>query len=363
MYKSILNDFRKLRTLPSNDVIVKGTDKLSTDTSLTTHSSSTHSSSKKHSSKKHLPKKHLPKKHSSKKSISSEDNSDKGEKETEDNLQDLLHTEDQKINPKKISYIWQDMSKEWKTKLMSDNFVIKNCLSDGNCQFRSIETALTNSGYKTNHRHLRNVIAKYITRIENPEFFNIIQNYRIEKQHGEFAGDWDPFAIKNKSDFIKQIKRTGFHFQGDYITLSLISKAIKIDIIILNDDYTITDLSNRENLQEKIIILYYDNNHYQTIGIKKRINVQSIFLRSHLPKELEMVVDKHTFLSRHLQNVCEHQNCKKIQLNKMLHIIQKNIQSPLSSGDKRTILELLQKWLDDQNFFHKIRKPITQNNQ
>ena len=47
------------------------------------------------------------------------------------------------------------------------------------------------------------------------------------------------------------------------------------------------------------------------------------------------------------------------ELNKMLNIIQKNIQSPLSRQDKRTILELLQKWLDDKKFFHKIRKPIT----
>ena len=251
------------------------------------------------------------------------------------------------------------MSKEWKTKLMSDNFVIKNCLSDGNCQFRSIETALTNTGYKTNHRHLRNIIAKYITRIENPEFFQIIQNYRIEKQHGEFIGNWDPFLIKNKSDFIKQIKRTGFHFQGDYITLSLISKAIKIDIVIFNKDYSITDLSNQEDLQPKIIILYYDNSHYQTIGIKKRVNIQSIFLRTHLPKELEMVINKQTFLSRHLQSVCEKQNCKKIQLNKIINIVQNNIKSHLSREEKRQILQLLQQWLDDQKFFHKIRKQIT----
>lgn len=357
MYKSILNDFRKKNSNLQESIIEKS------------HSSKqTRSSKKSHSTKQKTSSK---KSHSTKKSRSSDltdttqlsmKYEEEEDSEKEYNLEDLLHTEDRNINPKKISYIWQDISKEWKTKLMSDNFVIKNCLSDGNCQFRSIETALTNSGYKTNHKHLRNIIAKYITKIENSEFFNIIQNYRIEKQHGEFVGDWDPFQIKNKSDFIKQIKQTGFHFQGDYITLSLISKAIKIDIVIFNDDYTITDLSNPEDLQQKIIILFYDSKHYQTIGIKKRINVQTIFLRTQLPKELEMVIDKHIFLSRHLQNVCKDQNCKKIQLNKMLNIIQKNIQSPLSRQDKRTILELLQKWLDDKKFFHKIRKPITSQN-
>lgn len=369
MYKSILNDFRKKNSNLQESSIEKShsskqtrsskqktSPKKSHSSKQKTSSKKSHSSNKTHSS--HLTDTtQLSMKYEDENVISKEEDSEK-----EYNLEDLLHTEDRNINPKKISYIWQDISKEWKTKLMSDNFVMKNCLSDGNCQFRSIETALTNSGYKTNHKHLRNIIAKYITKIENPEFFNIIQNYRIEKQHGEFVGDWDPFLIKNKSDFIKQIKQTGFHFQGDYITLSLISKAIKIDIVIFNDDYTITDLSNPEDLQQKIIILFYDSKHYQTIGIKKRINVQTIFLRTQLPKELEMVIDKHTFLSRHLQNVCEKQNCKKIQLNKMLNIIQKNIQSSLSRQDKRTILELLQKWLDNKNFFHKIRKPITSQN-
>jgi len=375
MYKSILNDFRKKNSnLQESSIEKSHSSKQTRSSKQKTSPKKSHSSKQKTSSKKSHSSKQ---KTSSKKSHSShltdttqlsmkyEDEnviSKEEDSEKEYNLEDLLHTEDRNINPKKISYIWQDISKEWKTKLMSDNFVMKNCLSDGNCQFRSIETALTNSGYKTNHKHLRNIIAKYITKIENPEFFNIIQNYRIEKQHGEFVGDWDPFLIKNKSDFIKQIKQTGFHFQGDYITLSLISKAIKIDIVIFNDDYTITDLSNPEDLQQKIIILFYDSKHYQTIGIKKRINVQTIFLRTQLPKELEMVIDKHTFLSRHLQNVCEKQNCKKIQLNKMLNIIQKNIQSSLSRQDKRTILELLQKWLDNKNFFHKIRKPITSQN-
>ena len=356
MYKSILNDFRKKNSnLQESSIEKSHSSKQTRSSKQKTSPKKSHSSKQKTSSKKS---------HSSNKTHSSHltDTTQLSMKyededsEKEYNLEDLLHTEDRNINPKKISYIWQDISKEWKTKLMSDNFVMKNCLSDGNCQFRSIETALTNSGYKTNHKHLRNIIAKYITKIENPEFFNIIQNYRIEKQHGEFVGDWDPFLIKNKSDFIKQIKQTGFHFQGDYITLSLISKAIKIDIVIFNDDYTITDLSNPEDLQQKIIILYYDSKHYQTIGIKKRINVQTIFLRTQLPKELEMVIDKHTFLSRHLQNVCEKQNCKKIQLNKMLNIIQKNIQSSLSRQDKRTILELLQKWVDN------IFKPITNQN-
>lgn len=282
--------------------------------------------------------------------------SNKSEKNKSDS--EIESKNESEIKDKNI-YVWQDLSKEWKTKLMSNNFAIKNCLGDGNCQFRSIETALTNSGYKTNHKHLRNIIAKYINKIENPEFFKLVQNYRIEKQNNEFVGDWDPFQIKNKKDFIKQIKQVGFHFQGDNITLSLISKAINIDILLFNSDYTITDLSNPDNLQPKLIILYYDNGHYQTIGIKKRVNVQSIFQRSHLPKELEIIMDKLLFFSHHIQHVCEKQNCKKIQLNKIFKIIEDNIHSYISKHDKRKLLELLKSWLENKNFFHNIKKQIT----
>lgn len=381
MYKSILNDFKKhsKNNSDQDDYLTESTlqsfdpSKESTlqsfDSSILskkpiqsknhTSKSKRHSSKSKRHSSKSKSKRHnsKSKRHNSK----SKSRSSKSKSHGSSN-ENLLNDDHNLPNDKKITYVWQDVSKEWKTKLMADNFVIKNCFGDGNCQFRSIETALTNSGYKTNHKHLRNIIAKYITRIENPEFFNIVQNYRIEKQNNEFIGDWDPFEVKNKRDFIKQIRRTGFHFQGDYITLSLISKAIKIDIVLFNHDYTITDLSNPNDLQPKIIILYYDNDHYQTIGIKKRVNVQSIFLRTNLPKELEMVLDKNTFLLRHIQNVCEKQNCNKIQLNRIINIIENNIQSHVSNKDKRKILELLKTWLENKDFFNKIKKSTIRNN-
>ena len=258
----------------------------------------------------------------------------------------------------KDDYVWEQLPKPWTDKLLSNNFVIKNCLGDGNCQFRSIETALINAGYKTNHERLRNVIAKYIRGLDNSEFFAIIQNYRIEKKNGEFVGDWDPFKIKNKRQFIIEIKKTGFNFQGDNITLSLLSKAIGIDIIILTSNFEITNLSNPDNLQPKIMILYYDKlgdsyGHYQTIGLKIKKKVQTIFKRPVIPKELDILLDKHTFILNHVVDICT--LCDELKLNDILMSLQKRI-GKISKNDKLTTMNIVKSILENQKYFKEINK-------
>ncbi len=264
----------------------------------------------------------------------------------------------------KIDFIWENISDKWQDKLLSSNFFIKNCLADGNCQFRSIETALNNSGYKTNHKKLRNLIIKYINNLDNKLFFNIIQNYRLEKDHGEFIGNWDPYSIKNKSNFIKEIKKTGFHFQGDHITLDLISNALNIQFVILTSDYNIINLSNKQNLyndtNSKLIILYYnkpnnnnDHGHYQSIGFKYKRKIESIF-KTPFPKEIENLLDKNNLLASHLNHILNNTNKdKKLQLNNIFMSIQKKLHKNISLEDKHTIMLFLTFWLKDNQYFEK----------
>lgn len=264
---------------------------------------------------------------------------------------------DTEIKEKDV-FIWEPIDERWSKKLLSEYFVIKNCLSDGNCQFRSIETALTNAGHKTDHEKLRRSICKYINNIDNNEFFNIIQSYRLEKQHGEFEGNWDPFVIKNKRDFIKQLKQPGFNFQGDNITLSLISQSLNIDIIILDDNLNITDLSNPEKLNQKLIILYFDkkNKHYKTIGIKLKKKVHSIFKRSDLPIEILRIIDKQNFFLHHIQTIClQELKCKKLNLNTVIKSLENKLQIPLSNKDKETIFKIIRTILENENYFNKIK--------
>lgn len=246
------------------------------------------------------------------------------------------------------TYYWEPVSEKWKSKLGSLNFMIKNCLGDGNCQFRSIETALTQGGYRATHEKLRRLLAKYILSIDNKVFIDIIKTYQIEKQNGEFVGNWDPMTIKQKKDFIKIIKRPGFDFQGDFISLELISRAIGIDIIIFTNDLDIINLSDPDNLQNKIIILYYDKDgqHYKTIGLKKNQDkFETIFKRSKLPEEINRILDKHSFLYFHIENICNEnpQNCDKsrIHLNYIINKLEERLGVKISRNEKKNVMEII----------------------
>lgn len=277
------------------------------------------------------------------------------------NFEDANFEDSHEINKEKDTFIWEPLQPEWESKLLCKTFVIKNCLGDGNCQFRSIETALSHSGCKTDHERLRKSLVKYINSLDNKDFFDIIHLYRIEKQNGEFIGDWDPFSIKNKKQFNNELKKPGFSFQGDHITLSLISKALNIDIILLDNNFNITNLSNPEKLQPKIIILYYDgtgtSGHYQTIGLcSKRKKVHTMFKRSELPSEIDILLDKHNFLLEHISNICKTElKCNKLQLNKIIKAFEDRIKTTISKDDKIKIIQIIRMILEDEKYFNEIK--------
>jgi hypothetical protein len=140
------------------------------------------------------------------------------------------------------NYQWEGLDSEWKTLLMSDKFRVKDTIGDGNCQFRAIETALKckskndGSHKKQSHLTLRKLAGKYTNSGLNlEEFKNILEHYREEVVNGEFRGDWNPDNTKSKRQFIQHLKTPGFHFEGDDVTLSLLSRVLKIDFMIFTD--------------------------------------------------------------------------------------------------------------------------------
>jgi hypothetical protein len=287
---------------------------------------------------------------------------------SEINIEDINFDINLENVEEKDTFIWEPLQPEWQSKLLCNTFVIKNCLGDGNCQFRSIETALSNAGCKTDHERLRKSLVKYINSLDNKDFFDIIQLYRIEKQNGEFIGDWDPFTIKNKRQFNNELKKPGFNFQGDHITLSLVSKALGLDIILLDNYFNITDLSNPDQLQPKVIVLYYDNKglnatsgHYQTIGIiTKRKKVYTMFKRSELPEEIDRLLDKHNFFLQHIRDICSKDlGCNKLQLNNIIKQVEDRIKTKISKHDKIKIIQIIRTILENENYFNEIKTKST----
>jgi hypothetical protein len=252
------------------------------------------------------------------------------------------------------NFKWNSLDNIWIQKLLSDKFVVKDCLADGNCQFRSIETALTQAGYRTTHDKLRKVIGKYIRKMADDDFQLILENYRLEKESGDFKGNWDPNKTNTKREFINNILKSGFHFEGDNITLSLLSKAIKIDFIIFDDSYNITDLSNPSQLNDKIIILYYikfhNSGHYNTIGYKPKSKIKTIFKRNELPSEFDYMMDKNKLMIAHIHDIYKTYD-KELTLNKVVIEIQKRMYTKLLPSDKKRILLYVKNLLKTQKFF------------
>lgn len=305
------------------------------------------------------------------------ENKDENEKRLEENeKEEDEKEEEQKDNEYKndidirMDFTWLPLNKKWSEKLMSKKFMEKDCIGDGDCQFRSIETALTNAGYKMDNNKLRRILGKYINKLPNEHFYNILQNYRIEKQNGEFKGGWNPFYVKTKRQFINNIVKSGFHFEGDSITLELLSKALGVDFIIFDNKYNITDLSDTENLNDKLIILYYtrdassnNNGHYKTIGLsmnetidnRKDNKILTIFKRNKLPKEIDIILDKHTFLLEHIKELYGGYNKEDVKLNKILYDIGEKLDIKLTSSDKKKIMVILRNWLQNLDYFKEIK--------
>lgn len=276
-------------------------------------------------------------------------------------LSDELQTQIDQITKNKKSNKkndgWDPLGKEWSEKLASNNFVIKNCLGDGNCQFRSIENALTHSGTKSKftHNKLRKLVAKSVREMSNGEFVNIIESYRLEKNAGEFKGGWDPYLIRTKADFIKEIKKSGFHFQGDDITLTLLSRALNIDFLIFMSNMAVSFHGNKDHPREKLVILYFDidNKHYKTIGLRQpgKKTVQTIFDKDDLPSDIAIILDKHTLFTLYIRNICEKQECLKLTYDNIISSIEHKYKQKLSMHERKMCIKLIRVHLMNINYF------------
>lgn len=241
-----------------------------------------------------------------------------------------------------IVYNWEPLSIDWRKKLLSNDFYVMNCLGDGNCQFRAIATALldnTDISRKMTHDDIRTIIAKYIRKLTIIEFRNILDLYKLEYKNKEFKGKWDPLKVKTKKEFITYLLRGGFEFEGDNITLSIISAALSVDFVIFdNNSMNILDLTNYQKPNKNMIILYYDNNHYQTIGYKCK-EVKSFLERSVLPKDIRLVLDKQKLLTKHCEIILT--DYQQLNLNSILNKIYENSFIPLDLNDKKDICKFI----------------------
>ena len=186
---------------------------------------------------------------------------------------------------------WNKFPESWQNIINISNLGLKESLQDGNCLFSSISYGLNlnNQFNKINYKYdsqlLRNLLSKEITK---SNFNEIIELYKIEKKNNEFNGSWNPLNINTIQKFKNIIKNSDNKYWGDYISISLLEKILKINFLILNsENNNIYYLGNDINKFPKTMILYYEDNiHFMLVGYFKNNKMITLFENNNLPNQI-----------------------------------------------------------------------------
>ena len=198
-------------------------------------------------------------------------------------------------------YGWEKICVPWIKKLnkLSKNkpknscYGVYDCPSDGNCFFHCIANALNErdrfEGERYNYKDIREIIACSIT---EEDFKTLMSYYRIMKDADDFDEEWDPYQIETIDDFRSKIRQTGHCYWGDYLLLSLITKQLGLNIMILNCDDNVKDYNIYNTMIEynkdysSIFLLYEDNCHFKLIGNFNDLTMISYYKHENIPIEL-----------------------------------------------------------------------------
>ena len=198
-------------------------------------------------------------------------------------------------------YDYEKLSLGWKKRLKSLNspknslWGIKDCGGEGDCLFLCIEEALRDFNKMDDENYsVEKLRALAASKINEQNFTLILETYKAEVETDEFDGLWDPFAIKNKKDLQKEMMVSGESFWGDHIIIQLLSEALNLNFIILNDENELAHQEYRlqrigldlQKNRKTIILSYYSNVHYQLVGYFNGRYMQTVFDYDEIPEEM-----------------------------------------------------------------------------
>tara|TARA_S200000501_G_scaffold23563_1_gene20371 strand:+ start:732 stop:1442 length:711 start_codon:yes stop_codon:yes gene_type:complete len=181
-------------------------------------------------------------------------------------------------------YGWSELGFLWNIEL-GDQFMLLDCGANGDCLFHCLSEAINLDnicrGDISNLFDVQTLRTKASNEFTSENFDLILQNYKIEKEVGEFQGDWDPESINSIEELQNELCKTGNNFWGDHIIIQLLSQSIKKNIIVLNGDEEFEKLTYNtvETPGSKgYIIIYFENNcHYKLVGKFNGKKIVSVF--------------------------------------------------------------------------------------
>ena len=189
-------------------------------------------------------------------------------------------------------YGWTKLNLGWRKRLKEDGkscFGLLDCGGDGDCFFHVLCEALNTEFLsklrmpKYEVKTLRLLAANEITK---NNFKLILENYKIGFEEGDINGEWDPNEIKTIGQLKTEIVKGGDNFWGDHILLQLLQQKLKLNIIILNSNYTVHPMASLDlSENDKTIIIYYlDQHHFQLIGYYDGNLMKTLFKNDELPE-------------------------------------------------------------------------------
>lgn len=169
-------------------------------------------------------------------------------------------------------------------------FALLQCPQDGDCLYHCIANAF--NGYNrwlTYHssKDIRNEIAESIG---EDEFQTLISFYRAMKDADDYDNEWDPYDVRDITQFRKLIKKSGHSYWGDSLLMQIIASHYDINLMIYHspDDETIQcyKMLSQYDESKKTICLWFEENHFQLIGYYNGDHMSCMFLEGQLPQEL-----------------------------------------------------------------------------
>ena len=211
-------------------------------------------------------------------------------------------------------YGWSKISDTWVRRLnkysnlkpKNNLFGVLDCGAGGDCLFHCIAHTLNQQREPQDALVAQDIRKKASQCINQNNFKDIIEIYRLQDQYDEFEGLFDPNEIKTVRAFRLILQKMGNTFWGDHIIMQLLENVYNINIVLLKtfteglydiDEIkkgtTIYPTGNELNKNNDTIFLCYEDEvHFTLVGYFNSNNMKCIFKWNEIPSELLRIYNK-----------------------------------------------------------------------
>lgn len=171
------------------------------------------------------------------------------------------------------------------------DWMFRRVKGDGNCQFTGISECLKPQ-FNLTADELRETVGQQFLTMREVDFERCVEIYNEENAAKEFKGGWIPRPNMSRKDMYNAITesnktRNYWYYAGDMVTLWALSKALKINIFVVDlKQENIRDFTDSSYEYTIFIGFSSSSEHYICLGqeVVPGKFVQSVFRNANVPK-------------------------------------------------------------------------------